>query len=133
MDDSDPFDFTPVPVRSRRDGWTAQRQRAFIGHIASGLPSNHAARAVGMSKQTAHALRKRAGAESFAAAWDAAAHRAAVAKRRARGDNERTEAAIHGIVVPVTYRGRVVGSQIRYDNRQLVHLLNQVLRNGGWP
>lgn len=130
MDDSDSFAFTPVPVRSRRDGWTAERQRAFIGHIAAGMPSNHAARAVGMSKQTAHALRRRPGAESFAAVWEAAAHRAALARCKARGDNDRTEAAIHGIVVPVTYRGRVVGSHIRYDNRQLVHLFNQALRNG---
>jgi hypothetical protein len=133
MDESPLLDFTPAPVRSRRDGWTAQRQRAFITHVAAGMPSNHAARAVGMSKQTAHALRRRPGAESFAAAWEAAAHRAALARRKAKGENVRTEAAVHGVVVPVMYRGRVVGSQIRYDNRQLVHLINQAIRNGAWP
>src|SRR4051812_7077848 len=117
MDDSDLLAFTPVRLRGRRDGWTPDRQRAFIAAIARGMPSNHAAGAVGMSKQTAHALRRRAGAESFAAAWDEAVRRAGVARRR--GVSQRTSAALDGVRTPVVYRGRVVGIRTRYDNRQL--------------
>ncbi len=36
FDDDDPLpEFTPVPLsRSRRDGWTAERQRAFVAALA---------------------------------------------------------------------------------------------------
>ena len=129
MDDSNPLPaFTPVPLRGRRDGWTPERQRAFIAAIAGGMPSNHAARAVGMSKQTAHALRSRPGAESFAAAWDEAARRGKAA--RGKDVSERTCAAIEGVRTPVRYRGRVVGFRTRYDNRHLVRLLGQALAKG---
>jgi hypothetical protein len=69
------FDFTPVPMaRARRDGWTAAVQRAFI-HALSVMGSVGAAsRAVGMGRVSAYRLRDRDGAESFAAAWDAAHH-----------------------------------------------------------
>jgi hypothetical protein len=128
VDDSDLLAFTPVPLRGRRDGWTAERQRGFIAAIASGVPSNHAARAVGMSKQTAHALRRRPDAESFAAAWDEAVRRAGLA--RYKGVSARTSAATEGIAIPVLYRGRVVGTRIRYDNRQLTRLLGQAIARG---
>jgi hypothetical protein len=128
MDDLAPPDFTPVPVRGRRDGWTPERQRAFIAAIASGSPSNHAARAVGMSKQTAHALRRRAGAESFSAAWEEAVRRAGVARRK--GASERTCAALDGVRRPILYRRRVIGFRTRYDNRQLVRLLGQAFAKG---
>ena len=128
MDDSDRLAFTPVPLRGRRDGWTPERQRAFIAAIAAGTPSNHAARAVGMSKQTAHALRRKPGAESFAAAWDQAVHHARMARRK--NVSERTCAALEGVRTPVLYRGRIVGFRTRYDNRQLVRLLGQALAKG---
>jgi hypothetical protein len=133
MDDSDPLAFTPVPLRGRRDGWTPERQRAFIAAIAAGTPSNHAARAVGMSKQTAHALRRKPGAESFAAAWDKAVHHGWIARRkdaRRKDVSERTCAAIEGVRTPVRYRGRIVGFRTRYDNRQLARLLGQALAKG---
>lgn len=66
------LDFAPVPVRPRHDGWTPQLQRRFIVALARGASVEAAARAVGKSRTTAYALRKRPGAESFAAAWDSA-------------------------------------------------------------
>jgi hypothetical protein len=128
MDDSDLLGFTPVPLRSRRDGWTAERQRAFVAHLEAGMPSNHAARAVGMSKQTAHQLRRRPGAESFAAAWREAVRRARLARAQARSVS--TRAAIEGVPVPVDYRGRVVGTRMRYDDLQLARLLGQAAARG---
>ena len=62
--------FTPVPGRARRDGWTAERQRLFIAALARTGCVGRAAAAAGMSRESAHRLRRRAGAGSFAAAWD---------------------------------------------------------------
>lgn len=72
------IDFTPVPqTRIRSDGWSPLVQRRFI-HALSVMGSvGAAARAAGMGRVSAYRLRERAirlggGAESFAAAWDAA-------------------------------------------------------------
>jgi hypothetical protein len=62
--------FTPVPVRARRDGWTEERQRLFIRALAQSPCIEAAARAAGMSRESAYRLRRREGAGSFAAAWD---------------------------------------------------------------
>ncbi len=64
--------FTPVPLRIRQDGWTPDRQRAFLAHLRLTGSVEAAARAVGMRRETAYRLRRRPGGESFAAAWDAA-------------------------------------------------------------
>jgi hypothetical protein len=65
--------FTPVPLRARCDGWDASLQLRFVQLLAAGAKPGEAARALGKNRQNAYALRRRAGAESFAAAWDAAA------------------------------------------------------------
>lgn len=122
MNDS-PFPFDPVPLRSRRDGWTPERQRAFIALIAKGLRPGRAAARLGMRRQGAYALRARAGAGSFAAAWDAAASAAArrrIADRSGRGLYAR---AITGMPVPIRHRGRIVATERRFDNAALIHLL----------
>jgi len=66
------IEFDPGPARKRNAGWTAERQRIFIDHLAlTGLAGLAAARA-GISSRSANRLRNKAGAESFARAWDAA-------------------------------------------------------------
>jgi hypothetical protein len=75
MDDQ--IDFIPVPRKcKRRDGWTADRQRGFIAALARGLDPEQAAQTQGLTGNGAYQLRKAAGAESFAAAWDSAVDRA---------------------------------------------------------
>jgi hypothetical protein len=64
--------FYPVPVRTRRDGWTVERQAEFVGMLAETGSVLGACEAVGMSRKSAYRLRALPGAESFAAAWDAA-------------------------------------------------------------
>jgi transposase len=64
--------FVPVPLRARADGWTPLRQAEFIGHLAETRSVAAAAAKVGMARETAYRLRRRYGAEGFAAAWDAA-------------------------------------------------------------
>ena len=63
--------FLPVPLRARADGWTAERQARFIGLLAETGSVAEAARRVGMSRESAHRLRRHPRAGSFAHAWDA--------------------------------------------------------------
>src|SRR4030095_3833827 len=56
----------------RRDGWTPERVTLFLTALAQCGSVEHAARAAGMTKQGAYALRSRAGGRAFALAWDAA-------------------------------------------------------------
>lgn len=62
--------FRPVPLRGRRDGWSEVRQCAFLAQLYVTGSVSAAARAVGISRASAYRLRERAGAESFAFAWD---------------------------------------------------------------
>ena len=107
--------FTPVPVRARRDGWTPERQAAFVAALRDTRSVVAACRAVGMSWQTAYRLRARPDAAGFAAAWDAAL---------AKPDRPRSVGrALGGITTPIFYRGRQVGERRRYDNRLARYLL----------
>lgn len=64
--------FAPVPRRYRRDGWTPERQRAFIAALAEWGNVTAAAEAAGMTPEGAYHLRRQPGAESFRRAWEAA-------------------------------------------------------------
>ncbi|MEO6361398.1 MAG: hypothetical protein ABIO43_12630, partial [Sphingomicrobium sp.] len=66
------LEFTPAPTRKRHAGWTAERQRSFIDHLALTGNAGDASAAVGVASSSAYRLRNKAGAESFARAWDAA-------------------------------------------------------------
>lgn len=115
--------FTPVPVRARHDGWTAERQKWFILRLALGGCVSVAAKGVGMTRKSAYQLRDRPGAESFAAAWE-----------RAQGwGQDRTvdvalERALLGERVPIVRNGRVVGEVHRHDNRLAMAVLNALDR-----
>ena len=67
-----PIRFTPVPVRARCDGWTPARQAAFIDLLHSSRCVIEACRGVGLSSESAYKLYRRADAEGFRRAWDAA-------------------------------------------------------------
>ncbi|UVO49131.1 hypothetical protein M0208_00820 [Sphingomonas sp. SUN019] len=111
----DPLVFTPVATTTaRHDGWTPDRQRAFVAILASHGGVSAAARAVGMTPQTARRLRARPDAESFARAWDAA-----LSEGRLRAQDEAMRRGREGHLVPVTRDGRVVGHRRRLDNRLL--------------
>lgn len=65
-------DFELAPTRKRHAGWTAERQRRFIEHLALTGNVGEACAIVGVSSSSAYRLRNKAGAESFARGWDAA-------------------------------------------------------------
>jgi hypothetical protein len=65
-------EFDIAPTRKRHAGWTADRQRKFIAHLALTGNAGEACAVVGVASSSAYRLRNKAGAESFARAWDAA-------------------------------------------------------------
>ncbi len=113
----------PAHARTRTDGWTAERQRAFLEAIAAGHTVDAAARAVGMTKQSAYALRNRAAGAAFAVGWAAAG----LIAREHIADTLLTR-AIDGQVETYT---RADGTEItrhRYDNRLAATLLARLDR-----
>jgi hypothetical protein len=73
-------DFTPAPTRKRNAGWTAERQRKFIEHLALTGHVGEACAVVGVSSSSAYRLKHKPGAEGFSDAWDAALRLAATAR-----------------------------------------------------
>jgi hypothetical protein len=68
----EPPKFEIAPTRNQHSGWTAERQRKFIEHLSLTGSVGDAAALAGVSSRSAYRLRNKAGAESFARAWDAA-------------------------------------------------------------
>jgi hypothetical protein len=120
----DPADYRWVPVRRRprRDGWTEEKQRRFIETLADTGLVNVAARAVGMTRETAYRLRRAAHGAAFARAWDAA-------RQHAGGLIEDIvfERAIEGTEQEVLNReGDVIATRLVHDNRLLQYLLSHL-------
>lgn len=121
--------FDPVPVRARKDGWTVERQREFIRVLHVKRSISAACLAVGMSRKSAYALRERAGAESFAAAWDAAFHGSAVTIPARH--YPLMAALLRGRTRGIIRKGRVIGTISRPDNETDLRILRRLDRNGG--
>jgi hypothetical protein len=117
--DLDPPDFVPVPMqRHRRNGWTIDRQRAFILALTATGLVGEAARLVGMTPRSAYQLRDHDGAESFAAAWDKAIDRS-----WKRTLDDALHQAAYGVEEQVFHRGRPVGTHRRRDTRLMIRVL----------
>lgn len=116
--------FTPVPVRARHDGWSPERQTAFIHRLALCGSVSTAARAVGKSRKSVYDLRDRPGAESFASAWDAA-----LGMGRSRQLDLAIERSIAGEVKPYFYQGRKCGENIRHHNGLTIAVLKLLHRD----
>lgn len=125
MSNTDSPPLTPDPLdagpRGRRDGWTAARRQQFLDALAEHGVVRSAAAAVGMDASSAYRLRRRAGSEAFAAAWDRA-----IDVGFARLQDVAVERAINGVRVPIFYRGEAVGERLWYDNRLLTFLLSRL-------
>ena len=129
--------FRPVPLRSRRDGWSAERQCAFLTQLYLTGSVTAAARAVGMSRASAYRLREREGAESFAFAWDRVLSRPGSGHPGAAREDFRkvTIATLLArleidLLKPVVYLGRMTAIARKPDNSALFRLLR---RTANWP
>lgn len=111
-------EFGPVPVRYRHDGWTPDRQHAFITALAGCGCVDAAAKAVGMSRRSAYALRNRSDAQAFRLAWDAATDMAVASLADAAMSR-----AIHGVAVPIFHKGEQVGERRVHNERLTMFLL----------
>ena len=107
------------PHTPRVDGWTADMQRDFIRALAETGCVSHAARAVGVARNTAYAMRQRAPHAVFSIAWDVA-----IQWGRKRLLDIATERALEGQEVPVWYRGEQVGTRVVHNDRLLTFLLS---------
>lgn len=105
------------PIRPARM-WTSAKQAEFLRQLSATHSVAGAARAVGMSRQSAYRLRARLKGEPFDAAWDAAFQRVYDALAQAA-----LERALNGVEVPHFYKGELVGTSRKYDERLTVALL----------
>ncbi|WP_267394908.1 MULTISPECIES: hypothetical protein [unclassified Sphingomonas] len=114
-----PASFTPVPrLRDRHDGWTPERQRAFIAALADTGSVRTAANMVNMSPESAYALRRHPAAASLRAAWQAAQGMGVL-----RIKDEAFERALNGQLVPVFCAGKLMGYRRKKNDRLLMFIL----------
>lgn len=121
--------FGPVPLRYRHDGWTPDRQLAFVEALAGCGCVDEACKTVGMSRNSAYALKRRHDAQAFRLAWDAAMDYAV-----GRLADAAMSRAINGVAVPVFHNGEQVGERRYYDERLTMFLLRHrdPVRYGQW-
>lgn len=117
--DPEAYDWVPVLRKRRKDGWTPERQRAFIGALADSGEVLAAARSVGMSDTAAYTLRRAPGAEGFAAAWEAA-----LAASSGRLVDIAFDRAINGVDDPIIDKeGNHIYTKRKYNDRLLMFLI----------
>ena len=121
--------FEPVPLRPRHDGWHPEKQIAFVEALADSACVEEAARRVGMSVQSAYALRRRHDACHFREAWDAA-----IDMGMHRLEQAALSRALNGVARPVFYKGEQVGEWRHHDERLAMFLLRyrRPTRYGAW-
>lgn len=110
---------TRMPV-VRRDGWSPDKQGEFLRALATTHSVAAAARAVGMSRQSAYRLRARLRNQPFDMAWEAAFQTAFDALAQAA-----MERAINGVEVPHYHNGELVGTSRRFDERLTIALFDR--------
>jgi hypothetical protein len=113
--------FDPVPLRYRADGWTPEKQRAYVEHLAETLCSETAAALVGMSAESVRRLRRRPGSEGLNAACDAALRKGLSERGRAALIDE----AVNGRLVRRYYHGELISEERIRSPRLLMALLEK--------
>ncbi len=113
--------FTPVPRRAKRwNGLTPLKQRTFIQNLADSGSETMDANSIGTSTSAMYSLRRGEGAESFAAAWEAAIE---IGARRVL--DTLIEHAIHGTPETIIQGGEVVAERRRYNHRAMMWIVSQ--------
>jgi hypothetical protein len=111
-------DFEPVKLRYRHDGLTPARQVAVVQAMAACGCIREACARVGISPEAVYELRRRPDAQSFRLAMDIALDGAVD-----RVEDAVFARAIEGVEVPHYYKGELVGTHRRYDERLALFLL----------
>lgn len=113
-----PIPFEPVPVRPRHDGWTVEKQIAFIEALAETGIVEEACRRVGMSRTSADNLRRRPDGVHFRRAWDIALDYSIY-----RLEEDAWLRSRRGVARPIFYKGEQVGEWRHHDERLTMFLL----------
>jgi hypothetical protein len=116
--------FPPARPRARADGWTPERQRRFCEILAECGIVRDAAKAVGMTPQSAYELKRRPEGKGFALAWAAA-----LLLARPRLVDLAIERAIDGNSDQYYKDGVLVGERRKQDVRHLLAAITK-LENG---
>ena len=121
--------FQPAELRPRHDGWTADKQIAFIEALAETACVEEACRRVGMSDSSAYRLRRRSCGWAFRRAWDAALDYALH-----RLEQAALGRALNGVARPIFRNGEQVVEWRHFDERLTMFLLRtrRPLRFGKW-
>jgi len=114
-----PANVVEILPPERHDGWSPNRQAAFLQALAATHNVSAAARSVGLSRQSAYKLRARLKGQAFDMAWEAAFQSSF--DRLAEVAMER---ALNGVEVPHYWKGELIGTFRRYDERLTVALLD---------
>jgi hypothetical protein len=117
-----PSDGSPEQGRrapaQRHDGWTPERERIFLITLAETGVVSDAARAAGLTRESAYARRNSAAGHAFALGWDAAI----LLSRHATADDVASRSR-HGVIDRLYRNGELVAERHRYDNRlTMAHL-----------
>lgn len=110
--------FTPVQLRYRRDGLTPERQINVIQAVAECGCVREACARVGISAESVYRLLRRPDAQSFRMALDLALDGAAD-----RVEDGAFSRAINGVEIPHYYKGELVGTHRRHDERLAMFIL----------
>ena len=120
-------DFTPVPrQRVRHDGWTPERQKAFIEALADTGCVTRAAGMVNMAQRNCYYLKRQPGAEGFRRAWDAA-----LDFGQDRLKDIAFERAIEGELTPYFQNGKLVGFHRKFNNALLMFCIRHYGQDSG--
>jgi len=110
--------FEPVPVRRRHDGWTAERQIAFVEKLADTNSITAACKHVGMSRESVRKLRRHPAGRPFRDACDAALDCGYAEVEEAAAERSR-----NGVSRRIFYKGEQVGEWRHHDERLTMFLL----------
>ncbi len=115
----------PRERRPRSDSWSLDTQAAFLRALSATHSVAEAARSVGRSRQSAYRLRSRLKGQPFDLAWEVAFHHSYDVLAHAA-----LERALNGVEVPVYYKGELVDTYRRFDERLTVALLGRFTQGG---
>lgn len=124
-------ELTPQEVEAvarRHHIWTRAKMARFLEALIQSCSVSAAARAVGMSRQSAYRLRARLSGQPFDIAWEAALEFGLQQLAHAALDR-----AMNGVEEAVFHGGEQIGTRTRYDERLTMFLLSNPARIGRRP
>lgn len=111
--------------KPRHDAWSREKMAAFLRELAATQSVAEAARSVGMSRQSAYALRNRLRQTPFDLGWEVALELGFHQLGHALMDR-----AVNGVEEQRFYHGELVGTVRKFDNRLAQWMLANPWRVG---